>query len=70
MAAFRTGAAVRRIIVASLMFAPLNPSIRKRLGIDGVWGGYLPVVLLSVGVFEVVMLSGQVRRRRLLFSWN
>ncbi|KAL8929170.1 MAG: hypothetical protein Q9172_000606 [Xanthocarpia lactea] len=42
------------------MFAPLNPSIRKRLGIDGIWGGYLPVVLLSVGVFEVVMLSGQI----------
>ncbi|KAL8862411.1 MAG: hypothetical protein Q9178_001420 [Gyalolechia marmorata] len=42
------------------MFAPLNPSIRKRLGIDGIWAGYLPVVLLSVGVFEVVMLSGQI----------
>ena len=62
MSGFRTGAAIRRIIVSSLVFAPFNASLRKRLGIDGLWNGYTPVILLSIGVFEVVMLSGQVRR--------
>lgn len=61
MSGFRTGAAIRRIIVSSLMFAPFNASLRKRLGIEGLWNGYTPVVLLTIGVFEVVMLSGQVR---------
>ena len=62
MSGFRTGAAIRRIIVSSLVFAPFNASLRRRLGIDGLWNGYTPVILLSIGVFEVVMLSGQVRR--------
>ena len=61
MSGFRTGAAIRRIIVPTLMFAPFNASLRKRLGIDGLWNGYTPVILLSIGVFEVVMLTGQVR---------
>ncbi|KAL8757875.1 MAG: hypothetical protein Q9199_001883, partial [Rusavskia elegans] len=42
------------------MFAPFNASLRKRLGIEGIWNGYTPVVLLTIGVFEVVMLSGQI----------
>ncbi|KAI4224898.1 MAG: hypothetical protein L6R36_004324 [Xanthoria steineri] len=60
MSGFRTGAAIRRIIVSTLMFAPFNASLRKRLGIDGLWKGYTPAILLSIGIFEVVMLSGQI----------
>ena len=61
MSGFRTGAAVRRIVVSTFMFAPSNAALRKKLGIEGIWNGYTPVMLLTIGVFEVVMLSGQVR---------
>lgn len=61
MSEFRTGAAVRRIVVSTLMFAPFSAPLRKKLGIEGIWNGYTPVVLLTIGVFEVVMLSRQVR---------
>ncbi|KAL8654989.1 MAG: hypothetical protein Q9226_003211, partial [Calogaya cf. arnoldii] len=59
MSGFRTGAAIRRIIVSSLMFAPFNAAVRRRLGIEGYWKGYTPAILLTIGVFEVLMLSGQ-----------
>ncbi|KAI4267854.1 MAG: hypothetical protein LQ337_008154 [Flavoplaca oasis] len=60
MSEFRTGAAVRRIVVSTLMFAPFSAPLRKKLGIEGIWNGYTPVVLLTIGVFEVVMLSRQI----------
>lgn len=57
---FRTDAAIRRIIVSTLMFAPFHLYVRTRLGMEGLWNGYTPYVLLAIGGFEVVMLGGQV----------